>query len=117
FIAYTLPGETVAAEISGERAQLVALQSQSPDRIAPFCPHFTICGGCAVQHLAEPAYRAWKRGLVVDALAQARLDAPVADLVDAHGQGRRRVVLHARKGKVGFAEARAHAIVDLDACP
>lgn len=117
FIAYALPGEIVEAEVQGERGRLLALQSASPDRIAPFCPHFTVCGGCAVQHLAEPAYRAWKRGLVVEALAQAHVEAPVAELVDAHGAGRRRVVLHARAGRLGFAEARAHAIVDLDACP
>ena len=117
FVPYALPGETVSAVVDGDRGRLVALQGPSPDRIEPFCPHFTSCGGCAVQHLAEPAYRAWKRALVVDALRQAGLDAPVDDLVDAHGRGRRRVTLHARKGKVGFAEARSHDLVDLDACP
>ena len=41
------------------------------------------------------------------------LDAPVDDLIDAHGEGRRRAVFHARRGthdvlEVGFAAARAH---------
>ncbi|WP_307437170.1 class I SAM-dependent RNA methyltransferase [Labrys monachus] len=117
FVPYALPGEIADAEVEGERGRLVALHKASPDRIEPFCPHFTRCGGCAVQHLAEPAYRAWKRGLVVDALRQAGLDIAVEPLVDAHGRGRRRVTLHARKGKVGFAEARSHELVDLDACP
>src|SRR5439155_1719218 len=64
----------------------------------------------------------WKRELVVTALAQANIDAPVAPLVDAHGEGRRRAVFHARRGNhdivaVGFAAARAHHIVPIDQCP
>ncbi|MGH6883922.1 MAG: class I SAM-dependent RNA methyltransferase, partial [Hypericibacter sp.] len=117
FVPYALPGEMVSAEVQGERGRLIALQEPSPDRIEPFCPHFTRCGGCAIQHLAAPAYQAWKRNLVVEALSQAGIEAPIAPLVDAHGKGRRRATLHARKGKVGFAEARSHDLVELDACP
>ena len=43
---------------------------RSPERAAPFCPWFGTCGGCAAQHMSEALYRAWKRGLVVKALAQ-----------------------------------------------
>src|SRR5262249_59156645 len=78
--------------------------------------------GCAVQHWSRASYRAWKRGLVIDALAQAGIEAPVADLIDAHGEGRRRAVFHARARnhdilEVGFAAARSHRIVDIDRCP
>jgi hypothetical protein len=50
------------------------------------------------------------------------LDAPVADLIDAHGDGRRRAVFHARRGthdvlEVGFSAARAHRLVAIDRCP
>ena len=60
--------------------------------------------------------------MVVDALAQAGLDAPVDDLVDAHGEGRRRAVFHARRGtrdvlEVGFAALKAHHVVAIDRCP
>jgi len=59
---------------------------------------------------------------VVEALAQANVLAPVADLIDAHGAGRRRAVLHARRGthdvlEVGFTAPRAHHIVAIDECP
>ncbi len=59
---------------------------------------------------------------MLEALSQAGLDAPVDELIDAHGDGRRRVVLHARRGqrdvlKVGFAAPRAHQIVAIDRCP
>ena len=99
-----------------------SVEKPSPERIAPICPHFGVCGGCAVQHWQTSAYRAWKRGLVVEALRQAGLDAPVADLIDAHGEGRRRAVFHARRGthdvlEVGFSAARAHHVVAIDRCP
>lgn len=117
FVPYVLPSETVDAEVEGDRGRLIAVVTPSPHRHDPFCPHFTQCGGCATQHLDDETYRAWKRGLVVDALAQARVEAEVAPIVDAHGEGRRRATFHARNGAFGFARARSHALIDLDACP
>jgi 23S rRNA (uracil1939-C5)-methyltransferase len=125
YVPYTLPGETVDAEpVAGhpDRRHLLRVEVASPERIAPVCPHFGFCGGCAVQHWVEPRYRAWKRALVATTLADVGIDAPVDDLVDAHGEGRRRVVLHARRSphdvlEVGFAALRAHRIVAIDRCP
>jgi 23S rRNA (uracil1939-C5)-methyltransferase len=125
YIPGALPGETVEAEaVAGHpaRRHLVRIDSPSPSRISPICPHFGVCGGCAVQHWAGDCYRAWKRGLVVEALQHVGLDFSVADLVDAHGDGRRRAVLHARRGahevlEVGFSAARAHRVVAIDRCP
>jgi len=125
YVRYTLPGETVEVDPwpgHPDRGHLVRVDVASPDRIAPICPHFGICGGCALQHLATARYRDWKRALVVDTLAQAGLDAQVDDLIDAHGDGRRRAVFHARRGtrdvlEVGFAALRAHHVVAIDRCP
>jgi 23S rRNA (uracil1939-C5)-methyltransferase len=125
FVRGALPGEEVEVENVPGRAdqrQLLNVQRPSPERIAPICPHFGVCGGCAVQHWQSAPYRAWKRNLVVEALRQAGLGAPVADLIDAHGDGRRRAVFHARRGnhdvlEVGFSAARAHRIIGIDRCP
>lgn len=125
YVPYTLGGETVeATEVHGhpDRRKLVELKQASPERIAPFCPHFSVCGGCAIQHWETGAYRAWKRSIVVDTLAQAGIATEVAALVDAHGEGRRRITLHARMGthevlKVGFAAASSHDIIPIDRCP
>lgn len=123
FISYTLAGETVEAEpLKGDRGHLLRVVEPSADRIAPFCPHFGVCGGCAIQHWREEPYRAWKRDLVVTALAQAGITAEVGEVIDAHGEGRRRAVLHARRGykdivEVGFSAPRAHVIVPIDRCP
>lgn len=121
FIPYALPGETVTAEIAGDQGRLVEIVKPSPDRIAPICPHYAHCGGCAVQALAPAAYAEWKRGIVVAALKNAGLAIDVAPLVDAHGAGRRRVTFHARMedghAQVGFMAARSHEIVAIEACP
>ncbi|HEX8666095.1 MAG TPA: TRAM domain-containing protein [Beijerinckiaceae bacterium] len=121
YVPYVLPGETVLVEGEGSRASLVAVETPSPDRIESFCPYFGRCGGCLTQHVAEPTYAAWKRGLVVQALAQASLDAPVDPLVDAHGAGRRRITLHARfadgQAHVGYMAVRSHDLVKIAFCP
>jgi len=116
YVPGALPGETVEVEpVAGhpDRRRLLHVDRPSAERIAPICPHFGVCGGCAVQHWELAPYRAWKRDLVVEALRQVGLDAPVADLIDAHGEGRRRAVFHARRRshdvlEVGFSAARTH---------
>jgi 23S rRNA (uracil1939-C5)-methyltransferase len=125
YVPYTLGGETVeVADVPGhpDRRRLLAVERASPERIPPFCQHFGVCGGCAIQHWQGESYRAWKRGLVIEMLAQAKLGCEVDPLVDAHGLGRRRMTLHARRGthdvlKVGFAAASSHDIIPIDRCP
>jgi 23S rRNA (uracil1939-C5)-methyltransferase len=125
YVPGALPGETVDVENAAGhpgRLRLVQIVSASPQRVSPICPHFGVCGGCAVQHWESAYYRAWKQNLVVEALERVGLRPPVADLIDAHGAGRRRAVLHARRGthevlEVGFSAARAHRVVAIDRCP
>jgi 23S rRNA (uracil1939-C5)-methyltransferase len=125
YVPYTLPGEVVEVDPwpgHPDRRNLLRVETPSAERIDPICPHFGVCGGCALQHWSAARYREWKRDLVVEALRQAGIAAPVADLIDAHGEGRRRIVLHARFGshgiiEVGFAALHAHRIVSIDHCP
>ena len=126
YVPYTLGGETVEVEaVPGhhpDRRRLLQVERSSPERIAPICQHFGICGGCAIQHWDGERYRAWKRSLVIETLAQAKISCEVQPLIDAHGLGRRRMTLHARLGthdvlKVGFAAANSHDIVPVDRCP
>jgi 23S rRNA (uracil1939-C5)-methyltransferase len=125
YVPYALPGEIVEVESwpgHADRRHLIKVEVASAERIAPVCGHFGVCGGCALQHVAGARYREWKRGLVVAALARAGVDAPVDDLIDAHGEGRRRAVFHARRNsrdvlEVGFAALKAHHVVPIDRCP
>ena len=125
YVPYTLGGEAVDTAASpgrpADRRDLVQIITPSPERIAPFCEYFGVCGGCAIQHWQVDAYRNWKRLLVVDTLKQAGIACEVGALVDAHGTGRRRATVHARQGsgelRVGFAAAGRHEIVPVGHCP
>ena len=126
FVPHAFPGERIVAEVDGDRGKLVEVLTPSPNRVAPICRHYGDCGGCAIQGLAAPAYGAWKRDLLVEALTRVELSPSIDALVDAHGAGRRRATFHARVDRdaigsmrleVGFMRARAHDLVDLDLCP
>ncbi|MDE2134604.1 MAG: class I SAM-dependent RNA methyltransferase [Alphaproteobacteria bacterium] len=82
------------------------------------CRHFGVCGGCAHQGMTE--YRAFKRSLVVDALARHNIEAVVEDAVEVAPATRRRATFKALKGEggvaLGFMAARTHDIVDLREC-
>src|ERR1700728_801759 len=84
YVPYALAGERVSARVAGDRAGLVGILRANPHRIAPDCPYFGDCGGCAAQHMAPTLYAQWKRDILVRALAQARVEAEVRPLIDAH---------------------------------
>ena len=122
YVPFALEGERVLATPMGERAEVEEIVVASADRVEPICPLFQTCGGCSMQHVAPAPYAAWKRAMVVDALASRGLeDVPVDDMVQTRPGGRRRAVLTARlMGRrllFGYHETRSNRIVDADHCP
>lgn len=117
FVPFALPGERVAVERDRDRATIVEILSASPERVEAPCPHFTVCGGCSLQHLAPGVYAEFKRGLVREPLRRAGIDVEIGTLIDARGTGRRRATLHVRGGSAGYMRARSHDVLDLDSCP
>src|SRR4051794_8414360 len=121
FVPYVLPGETVVIEREGSRSHLIEVRTPSPDRETPFCPYFAECGGCATQHMRHGFYQSWKRGIVDHTLRQARIAQETEPLIDAHGEGRRRITLHVRfpdrSMHVGYMAARSHHVVEIEFCP
>jgi len=123
FVPLALPGETVRAQplartAEGVRCRLLQVETPSPRRIAPFCPAFGRCGGCAFQHWEPADLAAWKRGRLVTALAHRGFaDAPVAETLSCPARTRRRATLALKGKKLGFREEASHAVAAIDACP
>jgi len=126
FVPFTLPGETVEAEPLDKRGEgiatkLIEVLAPSRHRETPPCPHFTVCGGCALQHWRHDAYTAWKVGLLERALKQHGVDAPAfeAPLLGTPGERRRADFVLRRQGRrvlAGFHERGSARIVDVGTC-
>lgn len=127
FVPFALPGETVAIARVKNEGTIMSFASTSPDRVAPPCKHFGpdgvggVCGGCSLQHLAKPAYNAFKRQVLIDALKSKGIEAPVSEIFEAHPHQRRRLVFTARRREhglvMGFMQAETHHVVPVEECP
>ena len=56
FIPFGAPGDVVDVKLTKKKksyaeGQIVRVVEPSPERVAPRCEHFTVCGGCRWQHL------------------------------------------------------------------
>lgn len=121
FVPRAIPGDRVSVDLAYGEPEIVEIETASPHRIAPICPLFGTCGGCLMQEADEETYSAWKRGLVIEAMAPLKAGDRVAPLIAAHGDGRRRVTFHARRTdsgvELGFMRARSHDLIPVAHCP
>ncbi len=122
FVPFTLPGERVLAIGGGERRDLAEVLTPSAERIAPACPHFGTCGGCALQHWAPEPYLGWKVERLAGTLARQQIETEILPPVAARPGTRRRVALHARRGtadaaRLGYKARKSWDLVDISVCP
>jgi len=115
-------GRHVEGGVPGDRVTADGTLIPGPNRAEPPCRHFGKCGGCELQHVAEPALADFVRDRVVGALAGQEV--PVGEVLPAllsPPQSRRRAALTAlRTGQqvaIGFNAAQSNQIVDMRQCP
>jgi tRNA/tmRNA/rRNA uracil-C5-methylase (TrmA/RlmC/RlmD family) len=133
FVRHALPGELVAAQITGQtssylRADAVEVLEASPDRVVPPCPYAGPgrCGGCDWQHVALPMQRSLKAALIAEQLKRlAGIEPAVAAQVEveevpgaAEGLGWRTRVQFGvdRSGRAGLRRHRSHDIEPIERC-
>ena len=130
FVADSLPGERVVLRrIERHRKHDEAVTERvlqaSADRVTPRCPHFGVCGGCALQHLDPVAQLRFKQAQLLENLARlgdvepANVLEPLRGPVWNYRRRARLGIKHVpRKGKVlvGFRERSAPYVTDLREC-
>lgn len=130
FIDGALPGEEVrfryrAKHRTYDEGDTVDVINASPDRVAPRCAHFEMCGGCSMQHVSAAAQIQSKQQVLLDNLQRIGHVEPehIAPPLTAAPWGYRR---RARLGAkfvdkknamlVGFHEKRSHFLAAIERC-
>lgn len=120
FAPFALPGETVSAEVSGDKARVIGIEVASPERADPRCSHYGACGGCSLQHMSETTYLGFKRDMVVGALRSQGIDIEVEQTLAIPPASRRRAVFAAARQQgrivVGFHGRRSHDLIAIRDC-
>jgi 23S rRNA (uracil1939-C5)-methyltransferase len=126
FVPYTIEGEVVSAEIVREKtqfaeAELLEVKESSPDRVAPQCPYFGRCGGCAYQHIDYEHQLSIKWRQVRDALQRIGKirGVPMRPIIPSSSDYayRNRITVHAQDGVIGFFRRDSHQLIDIEHCP
>lgn len=127
-VSGALPGEVVECSLldSGRgvaKAEAVSVLDPSPLRIAPYCPYYSICGGCSFQIVSEKDSAAIKEDIVKDNLLRiAKVDElpPFeAAVYGSFARYRHRARFHVsiRDRKWGFMAKKSNEIVRIESCP
>ncbi|MBL5965375.1 23S rRNA (uracil(1939)-C(5))-methyltransferase RlmD [Lelliottia amnigena] len=124
FITGLLPNERAEVTLTEDkskysRGQVKRRLNDSPERVAPRCPHFGVCGGCQQQHASVALQQSSK------STALARLmKHDVNEIIAGQPWGyRRRARLSlsyepkTQKLAMGFRKAASNDIVDVKQCP
>jgi 23S rRNA (uracil1939-C5)-methyltransferase len=126
FVPFTLPGELVRVELVEEkrsyaRARLLEVLKPSPQRIAPRCVHFGVCGGCHYQHVDYSHQLAAKQEILRDQFERIAgiVNPPIAEIIPSpvHWHYRNNVQFHLDpNGKLGYLAGGANTVVPIREC-
>ncbi|MEO8241683.1 MAG: class I SAM-dependent RNA methyltransferase [bacterium] len=101
FVPQVLPGEVIEGELQGDKLTGVRIVTPSVNRVRPPCAHARSCGGCMMQHAADPFVADWKQGIVQGALSSQGISTLFRPIMTSPPQSRRRATLAARRTKGG----------------
>lgn len=125
FVPRAVRGETIKLRITRVMktcyaGEVVAVETPSDQRVAPDCPYFEQCGGCAYRHMTY-AEELWaKRQKVQDALTRiGGLNVQVEEILGAanplHYRNKAQYPVGA-DGAVGFYRQRSHQVIPVEHC-
>ena len=128
FVPNTVTGDEITAHIVKIKsnyafARLDELRVASPERVAPDCPVFALCGGCAFRHIGYDTELAIKANHVKDALQRiGHIDVAPEPIIGAPNPDRYRNKAQyplEKAGdilKIGFYAPHSHRVIDCRDC-
>ena len=130
FVDFALPGERVSVNITEQQRKydegdVLEVFEASSDRVAPACPHFSVCGGCSLQHMDRTAQIRFKQSVLTEQLQHfgglqpAQWLPPLVDDNVAYRRKARlgvRYVIKKEKLLVGFRERKSGFLAEMSEC-
>jgi 23S rRNA (uracil1939-C5)-methyltransferase len=129
FVPLALPGEQVRIRVTQSKsgystAELSEILTPSPQRIAPQCPHFGVCGGCHYQHTGYENQLSFKQAILRETLERAGVQPPeeigvlAADPQSRAWSYRNRIRLaFDAAGNPGYRGRKSHTVIPISECP
>lgn len=129
FVDGALPGERVTVRFVSERGNLAEavvdqVLTAAPERQSPPCPHYALCGGCQLQHIAPAAQLELKQTAVLEqlqrwaGLAPAEILPPIVSPALAYRSCARMGVWYEKDGSVtlGFRQRHSNTLTPISQC-
>lgn len=124
FVDFSLPNEVVDVDIYKDKskfscARVNSIIEQSPDRVAPKCKYFGVCGGCDLQHLNKLKQREFKKDKVALALRKVASKDIISNTEYSNEWGYRNKMVFVASGKpikLGMVMKNSHDFVETKEC-
>lgn len=130
FLDNGLPGEEVIFSYTRrhnnyDEGKVTEILKTSPDRAVPKCPHFSICGGCSLQHMDHNLQLELKQKVLLEQLEHfgnlvpQEILEPISDEIwHYRNKARLGVKFVSKKNKVlvGFHEKNGRYLADINSC-
>ena len=125
FVPFTAPRDEVKIRITRVKnryaeGKVTEILSPSPDRAAPDCPHYKLCGGCTLRHIKYDKQLDIKREIVENAMRRIGgfKDFALEEIIGAENPSRYRnkTVFHAGKNGMGFYSQKSDTVTPVGDC-
>lgn len=129
FVFAALPGEKLRIQINKStkkysEASVLEIIEASPHRIDPHCPHFSMCGGCSMQHIPAQYQLELKQQSILEMMQHAGIEiGEIIKPLTASEWGYRRKarlgVKYVQKKQrllIGFRERNKPYLADMQSC-
>lgn len=131
FVSGAIVHETVICKLTRKHsryneAEVTEVLTAAPERTTPLCAHYSVCGGCSMQHINSDAQIQFKQKTLLEQLKHFGKVEPEIVLPPISGNPwhyRRKArlgVRYVRKKErvlVGFREKFSNFLADIHACP